>query len=105
MAQRTQILYTDDLDGGEANGTVRFGYDGVDYEIDLSKKNSDKLAKALAPFIEAGRRVPARRAGRQVRRSPKNLTDVRDWAREQGIEVRGRGRLPADVMARYESAH
>lgn len=26
MAQKMQILYTDDTDGSEAQGTVRFGY-------------------------------------------------------------------------------
>ena len=49
MAQRTQILYVDDIDGSEAEGTVRFGLDGVDYEIDLNKKHADQLARALEP--------------------------------------------------------
>ena len=30
MAQRIQTLLIDDLDGGEADGTVRFGLDGTD---------------------------------------------------------------------------
>ena len=29
MAQRIQTLLIDDLDGGEAAGTVRFGLDGT----------------------------------------------------------------------------
>lgn len=29
MAQRTQIVFTDDLDGSEATGTVRFGLEGT----------------------------------------------------------------------------
>ena len=104
MAQKMQILYTDDTDGSEAQGTVRFGYEG--YEIDLSKKNADKLAKALAPFIEAGRKVPARRAGRGARRvSRHDQSDVREWARAQGIKVSDRGRIPADVMTHYQAAH
>jgi Lsr2 len=106
MAQKMQVLYTDDIDGSEAQGTVRFGYDGSDYEIDLSKKNADKLAKALAPFIEAGRRVPARRAGRGARHASRhNQSDVREWARAQGIKVSDRGRIPADVMTQYQAAH
>jgi hypothetical protein len=106
MAQKMQVLYTDDTDGSEAQGTVRFGYDGTDYEIDLSKKNADKLAKALAPFIEAGRKVPARRAGRGARRASRHdQSDVREWARAQGIKVSDRGRIPADVMAHYQAAH
>jgi hypothetical protein len=33
LAQRIQTLLIDDLDGGEAAGTVRFGLDGTEYEI------------------------------------------------------------------------
>jgi hypothetical protein len=36
MAQKVQTLFVDDLDGSEAEGTVRFGLDGTDYEIDLN---------------------------------------------------------------------
>jgi Lsr2 len=36
MAQKIQTLFIDDIDGGEAEGTVRFGIDGSEYEIDLS---------------------------------------------------------------------
>ena len=35
MAQKIQTLFVDDLDGSEAEGTVRFGLDGTEYEIDL----------------------------------------------------------------------
>ena len=106
MAQKMQIFYTDDIDGTEAQGTVRFGYDGTDYEIDLSKKNADKLAKALAPFLEAGHRVSARGAGRAVRRAPRhNQLNIREWARAQGINISDRGRIPADVIAQYQAAH
>lgn len=31
MAQRIQTLFIDDIDGGPAEGTVRFGLDGTDY--------------------------------------------------------------------------
>ena len=36
MAQKIQILLIDDLDGGAAKGTLRFGLDGTEYEIDLN---------------------------------------------------------------------
>ncbi len=28
MVQQVQVLFVDDIDGGEAEGTVRFGLDG-----------------------------------------------------------------------------
>jgi hypothetical protein len=54
MAQKIQVLFIDDLDGGEAEGTVRFGLDGADYEIDLSAKNAAALRKALARRVIQG---------------------------------------------------
>ena len=56
MAQKIQVLLIDELDGGEAEGTVRFGLDGVEYEIDLSAEHAEALRSALAPFISAARR-------------------------------------------------
>jgi hypothetical protein len=106
MAQRTQILYVDDIDGSEAEGTVRFGYGGTDYEIDLNKQHADQLAEAIAPFIAAGRKVSStRRSGRRSRGSRQDLSDVRAWARSQGLKVSERGRIPADVLAKYEASH
>jgi hypothetical protein len=38
MAQKTVVSFIDDLDGeSEAEGTVPFSLDGVDYEIDLTE--------------------------------------------------------------------
>ncbi len=47
MAQKIQTLFVDDLDGSEAEGTVRFGLDGTDYEIDLNAENAQALRDAL----------------------------------------------------------
>ena len=47
MAQRTVITLIDDLDRREieADGqTIRFAYQGIQYEIDLSEKNAKKLS-------------------------------------------------------------
>jgi len=106
VAQRTQVLYVDDIDGSAAEGTMRFGLGGVDYEIDLNKKHADQLAKAIGPFIEAARRVPSsRRPARGARPARHNQSDVRAWARAQGLQVSDRGRIPADVLTKYEAAH
>ena len=71
MAQRTQILYVDDIDGSEAEGTVRFGLDGTEYEIDLNKKHSAQFTKAIRPYIDAARKVSRHPGGRpEVRVRP-----------------------------------
>jgi len=108
VAQKIQVLLVDDLDGGEAEGTVRFGLDGVEYEIDLSAEHAEALRRALAPFVGAARRSKATgRAGRGGRRAGAgglDTTEVREWARVQGIEVKDRGRIPAEVVARFKEA-
>jgi hypothetical protein len=106
MAQKITVELEDDLDGGPAVETVRFGLDGSEYEIDLSKKNAAALRKHLTPFVEH-----ARKAGRgQRRRSARTSSsrarsgDIRAWAKEQGISISERGRIPASVVEQYEAA-
>ena len=90
MAQKVQTLLIDDLDGVEADGTVRFGLDGTDYEIDLSAKHAEALRKALAPYLGAARRASgsvARRPGRPGRKAASvggpDPTAVRVWAKRR----------------------
>lgn len=106
MAKRvvTTTEYVDDLDGGRAEGTVRFSYDGVAYEIDLSKANTRGLAKELKPYIEAGRRVRSSRQRSGSGRSTKHdLGAIREWATKNGFEVSTRGRIAATVLEAYEA--
>ena len=87
MAQKVQTLYIDDLDGGEAAGTVRFALDGVEYEIDLSIEHTDELHTALGKYVNHARKVGGtRRAARGGRRSASAIDThaVRAWAKEQG---------------------
>ena len=51
MAQKIQTLFIDDLDGSTAEGTVRFGLDGTEYEIDLSADHAQALRDALARYV------------------------------------------------------
>jgi Lsr2 len=109
MAQKIQTLFIDDIDRSAAEGTVRFALDRTDYEIDLSAAHAVDLRAALAPFIAAGRKVPgaARRPGRAVRTAAAggiSTTEIREWARTQGIEVKDRGRMPTGIVARYREA-
>ncbi len=104
MARKTIVSLEDDLQGGPADETVRFGIGGTEYEIDLNKKNAARFRKELAPVIDH-----ARRAGRVQRRpirtaaSRQRSHDIRAWAREQGIELSERGRIPASVVEQYEA--
>lgn len=42
MAQRVTVALEDDLDGGPADETIRFGFGGAEYEIDLSSIPSSR---------------------------------------------------------------
>jgi len=64
VAQKIQTLFIDDIDGSEAEGTVRFALDGAEYEIDLNAKHADALRKSLARYIDAARRSTGRPVGR-----------------------------------------
>src|SRR5206468_9535383 len=59
MAQKITVALEDDLDGGPADETVRFGLGGAEYEIDLSTKNATAFRRKIAPLSG----TPARRAG------------------------------------------
>jgi hypothetical protein len=108
MAQQIQTLVIDDLDGGPAEGTVRFAVDGTDYEIDLSSKHSDELHTTLRKYVEHARKVggTARRSGTRSGRKPSTVDTVavRTWAREHGYDIKGRGRVPADLVVKYQEA-
>ncbi len=109
MAQKIQTLFIDDLDGSAAEGTVRFGLDGTEYEIDLNAEHAKNIRDALARYVDAARRVggSARKPARGSRRGPAsglNTTEVREWAKAQGIEVKDRGRVPADLVVKFKAA-
>ena len=59
MAQKIQTLFIDDLDGSEADGTVRFGLDGTDYEIDLNTEHAQRAAGRTGTLRKC--RPPSRR--------------------------------------------
>lgn len=112
MAQRIQVILEDDLDGSVGDETVRFGLDGVDYEIDLSTANATAIREALTKYIDAGRRVRATTGGRAPRRSGGAVSAsreesrrIRAWALENGYEISTRGRVSASIREAYAAAH
>jgi hypothetical protein len=106
MAQQIQTIFVDDIDGGEAAGTVRFALDGVEYEIDLSTEHTGELHTTLGKYVNRARKVAGtRRIARGSRRSASIIDThkVREWAKEQGIDIKDRGRVPANVVEQYRA--
>src|SRR3954470_23500156 len=103
MAKQVITVLTDDLDGGDADQTIEFGLDGVNYTIDLSEKNAGKLRKALDPYLGAASRVSrtggngriASRSGAPARTNRDQNQAIREWAAKNGYEVSERGRIPS----------
>ena len=125
MAQRTIVQLTDDLDGKpipDGKGeTIRFGLDRTDYEIDLTDKNAKALRDTVSKYVAAARRTGSGARGAGTRRGTGGRGSagrggseasrdydpkaVRAWAESQGIEVSQRGRVPADLIAKFQEAN
>ena len=114
MAKKIITVLTDDLDGGDADRTVEFGLDGVNYTIDLSDKNAGKLRTILQPYLDAGSRVGRGRVdGRGARQVPaassRSNRDqnqaIREWAGKNGYEVSERGRIPTSIVDAYHQSN
>lgn len=110
MAKRTITKLIDDLDHGEADETVKFGLDGVQYEIDLSSKHAAELREALAPYVSAGSKAgralatgSSRRRGAQSMDREQNRA-IREWARSKGKTISDRGRIPEEIVAEYHAS-
>jgi Lsr2 len=111
MARQVTTVITDDLDGSPEAVTVKFAYEGIEYEIDLAPGNRQKLAEFLLPHIDKGRRIGRTQAATSGRRNGQakasgnhtvSTRDVRAWAQAQGIEIANRGRVPKDILVRYQ---
>ena len=81
---------------------------GNEYEIDLSPEHSVALRTALEQYVAAARKSagsqrPVRRA-RRAASSGLNSTEVREWAKSQGIDVKELGRIPAELVVKFQAA-
>ena len=87
--------------------TRAFSLDGRDYEIDLCERHSQKFDEVVRRFAEKARKVTTR-VGKPKRRTAahrQRSAEIRAWARQSGMEVSERGRIPANVIAKYEANH
>jgi hypothetical protein len=99
MAQKVEVRLLDDLDGGQADETVKFAID---------------LRKVMDQYLEAGRRIgrmsssgsrrgAARSGGRSLAETRERNQAIRDWAKSKGLEVSDRGRISQDLVDQYEA--
>ena len=109
MAQKVNIILVDDLDGGSADENVKFGLDGVNYEIDLSATNAAELRSSLERFVNAARKASgggrAQRAKAPAAGRGHDSAQIRQWARDNGYTVNSRGRIQAEIQEAYQKAN
>lgn len=118
MAQRVQVLLTCDLHEDDTPGetTIDFSLDGTSYEIDLCEDHAARLRDSFAQYVGAARRAGTGGGGGRAGRRPgrgrgggaggrRRTAEIREWARQKGISVNERGRIPASVMEQYEKAN
>ena len=112
MAQKHIVQLIDDIDQGAAEETVSFALDGAHYEIDLSKKNADKLRGSLADYVAHARRssrvggrssAGTARRGRPARGDREQTHAIREWARKNGHKIGEKGRIPGHILEAYNS--
>ncbi len=109
MAKKTVVteLLVDDIDGSTGDRTINFTWDGVAYEIELSKRNAAAFEKTMKPYLDGGRRVRSTRARRVAvaRNGKRDLAGIRSWAEQNGFAVSSRGRIATAVLEAYDAAH
>jgi hypothetical protein len=113
VAQKVSVTYMCDYDQKEItqgqHQVRRFSIDGRDYEIDLCEKHSEKFDEMLGRYAERARRAGAKqrpaKAKRRTAAHRQHSANIRAWAKDTGLAVSDRGRIPADIVARYEATH
>jgi len=115
MASKTVVTVVCDLPhDGEVEGTetVSFAFDSTPYEIDLCSMHAKDLREKFGQYVEHARRVTGGGGGggrrrRASRGAPgrQQSAEIRAWAKRNGTAVSDRGRIPADVIARYDASH
>ena len=111
VAQKVSVTFACDYDAKEIPSgehlTRAFSLDGRDYEIDLCERHSQKFDETMRRFADRARRVSAK-VGRTKRRTTahrRRSAEIRAWAKRSGMEVSDRGRIPAQVISKYEANH
>lgn len=111
MAKKTQVMLVDDVDGTPAAKSIIFGFNGVEYTIDLNDSHVQEINADFDKWIKA-----ARRSGGRQRRGTGNpnpqyalmrerAVAIRAWAKAQGEELPVRGRIPQRIVDAYDNAN
>ena len=111
VAQKVSVTFACDYDQKDIpqgqHRRRRFSIDGRDYEMDLCLRHSERFDEAVSRYALHARKASGRpvRTKRRTAAHRKRSAQVRTWAKANGFAVSERGRIPSDVVTRYESTH
>jgi len=111
VAQKISVTFACDYDSREIpdgeHMTRAFSLDGRDYEIDLCEKHSEKFDEVISKFAEKARKVSSRvsKPKRRTTAHRQRSAEIRAWAKRSGMDVSDRGRIPAQVIAKFDANH
>lgn len=118
MANKTQVTLVCDMihkKETEAVATVPFAFDGYQYELDLCETDYAKMRGQVQNWSQHARSVNGQRLTRPKAKKPARSSNngsaaskpepsaVRAWAKNHGIKVSERGRIPAGVVEQYQA--
>ena len=109
MAQKVQVMLLCDLDEGnvDADETVQFSLGSTAYEVDVCAKHAQQIREGLEPFVANARKAGTSTSRRRPRTAGarQQTASIRTWAKDHGMQVNERGRIPANVVKEYEASH
>jgi hypothetical protein len=111
VAKKVSVTFACDYDAKEipdGEHMMRaFSLDGRDYEIDLCVKHSQKFDEVFHRFADRARKATNRvsRVKRRTSAHRRHSAEIRSWAKNNGLTVSDRGRIPAEVITRYNATH
>jgi hypothetical protein len=120
VATVTRFEFVDDIDGKpldvEDVNVVQWAWLGVEYEFETSTANLDRIENGRLPvstLLAKSRRTGGRKKSPSQSSASKPATSaggtdtkaIREWAQQNGYEVSDRGRIPANIVEAFTSAH
>lgn len=99
MATVRTATVVDDVDGkSEATHKVSITLDGTRYSLDLSDVTFEAFKQAVKHYTDVARK------GAVGATSDSDTAKIRQWARENGIQVGARGTVKPEIVKQFNEA-
>src|SRR5699024_2707261 len=103
MARETIINLIDDIDGSKADVTIKYSFEGSNYEIDLTEDHAEDFREHMQEWLDRSRRVGLARNRARTGGANRGTAKMRESARNQRSERTTRGHLSEENMKTYEN--